>query len=253
MIPLRFSALRQMAKSPAHYAAHLLQEPETTSAMDVGTAADLMILGGRKVVAYPGQVRRGKEFEAFAQEHAADVIVTKAEHAKAEGIATAVANSPDAVRLLGGLRQHTEHWTINGRTCRGTPDVRGDWYIADLKTGRTSDPRRFGWQVRQFAYHAAAAWYLNGCRIVERYGSMPSDAYIVAVEQESPHVVTVFQLTDHALELGERLWRTWFEQLQVCEASDSFPPYSQSIVDLDVPDDEDIDIGDAVELVSTTE
>ena len=252
MIPLRFSALRQLAKSPAHYAAHLIQEPDTTSAMDVGTAADLMILGGRTVVAYPGPVRRGKAYEDFALEHAADVIVTKAEYAKVDGIAAAVANS-DARHLLTGLRQHTVHWTMNGRECRGTPDVLGPCHITDLKTGRTSDPRRFGWQVRQFAYHAAAAWYLHGCGVQRTIDARPTSAYIVAVEQEPPHVVTVFQLTDHALELGERLWRTWFELLQVCEASDSFPPYAQGVVDLDVPDDEDIDIGDAVELVSTTE
>ena len=260
MTPLRFSALRQMAKSPAHYAAHILQEPITTSAMDIGTAADLLILGGRPVLAYPGPVRRGKEWEAFREANREAAIVTKTELVIADGIASAVAACPDAVRLLDGVRQNTLYWTMNGRECRGTPDVIGEGYIADLKTGQTSDPRRFGWKVKQLAYHAAAAWYLHGCRFSDGFigpslmlGAAPTAAFIVAVEQDPPHVVTVFQFTDHALELGERLWRTWFELLQVCEASESFPPYSQSIVDLDILDDEDIDIGAAVELVSTTE
>lgn len=241
--PLRFSALRQFGKSPAHYAAYIAQEPETTSAMDVGTAADLLILGGKRVIAYPGPVRRGKEFDAFALANADAEIVTQREYAQAMGIAEAVAACPDAVRVLTGARQDTQSWTFQGRACRGTPDVRGANFITDLKTGETSDPRQFHWKVRRYAYHAAAAWYLGGLGLAGF--SNVRHAYIVAVEQTPPHVVTVFQLTDRVLDMGDRLCRLWFEQLQVCEASGAFPPYSQSIVDLDLPDDEAIDLADA--------
>lgn len=258
MMPLRFSALRQMAKSPAHYIAYLdEQEQATTSGMDIGSAADLLILGGQRVIAYPGPVRRGKEFDAFELANRDALIVTKKEYEQAAGIAEAVAYCPDAVNLLTGLRQDTRYWDNNGRPCRGTPDVIGADYIADLKTGETSDPRRFHWKVRTYAYHAAAAWYLDGLHREQfaktgKASRTIRDSYIIAVEQAKPHVVTVFKLTDHILEMGERLWRTWFEQLQVCEASGEFPPYSQSIVDLDLPDDEDIEMADAVELVSST-
>lgn len=246
--PLRFSALRQMAKSPAHYAAYVQREANTTSEMDIGSAADLMILGGQRVVAYPGKVRRGKEYDAFEVANADALIVTQAEYRAANGIAEAVAACPDATRILDGIRQRTVWWTNTGRECRGTPDVvsyvlsidedgpgRVDVvpYIADLKTSETSDPRRFIWKVKQFAYHAAASWYMAG---LNSRGIEVRDAYIVAVEQAFPHVVTVFRLSDHLLNVGMRLWVTWFEQLQVCEASGEFPPYSQSIVDLDWPD-----------------
>lgn len=260
--PLRFSALRQMAKSPAHYAAYVQREADTTSEMDIGSAADLMILGGQRVVAYPGKVRRGKEYDAFEIEHADALIVTQAEYRAANGIAEAVAACPDATRILDGIRQRTVFWINNGRECRGTPDVYSplDGYIADLKTSETSDPRRFQWKVRQFAYHAAASWYMTGLNVKSGTSRPPSycppvrDAYIVAVEQAFPHVVTVFRLSDHLLDVGMRLWVTWFEQLQVCEASGEFPPYSQSIVDLDWPDEEEIDIGDAggVEVLEST-
>lgn len=249
--PLRFSALRQFAKSPAHYAAYLAeQEQDTTSGMDIGSAADLLLLGGQRVVAYPGPVRRGKEFDAFEASNRDALIVTKKEYDQAHGIADAVSRCPDAVTLLTGYRQDTRYWTMNGRDCRGTPDVRGEDYLADLKTGETSDPRRFHWKVRTYAYHAAAAWYLNGLALD---GIHLRHAYIIAVEQAPPHVVTVFQLAPHILDMGERLWRLWFEQLQVCEASGHFPPYSQSIVDLDLPDDEDIELADAVDVVSVAE
>jgi hypothetical protein len=256
--PLRFSALRQFAKSPAHYAAYLEQEQTATSGMDVGTAADILLLGGPRVVAYPGPVRRGKEFEAFKAANADALIVTAKEYETAFGIAASVQSCDLAMDLLTGIRQSTEFWTNNGRECRGTPDVRGADYIVDLKTGETSDPRRFHWKVRTYAYHAAAAWYLDGLHRVHfaatgQPARVIRAAFIIAVEQSPPHVVTVFKLTDHVLDMGERLWRTWFEQLQVCEASGEFPPYSQAIVDLDLPNDEDIELADAVETVAVSE
>ncbi len=252
MTPLRFSALRKMAKSPAHYLAAITTEMEPTSGMDVGTAADSMLLGEQRVVAYPGKVRRGKEYDAFEVRHADALILTEREYRLASGIAAAVTSCDDAVRLLAGVRQETVYWVNNGRECRGTPDVRSmdGTSITDLKTGETSDPRRFQWKMRSFAYHAAASWYIAG---LNSRGFKVRDSYIVAVEQVFPHVVTVFKLSDHLLELGQRLWVTWFEQLQVCESSGEFPPYSQSIVDLDWPDDEAVDIGDAFEVVEVSE
>lgn len=240
-----------MAKSPAHYIAAVENEMPTTSGMDVGTAADLMILGGQRVIAYPGKVRRGKEYDAFEMKHVDAMILTESEYRKANGIAEAVAACEDAVMVLKGVRQETVYWTNNGRECRGTPDVRsveGD-YISDLKTGETSDPRRFQWKMRNFAYHAAAAWYIAG---LNSLGFSIRSSYIVAVEQQFPHVVTVFKLSDHVLDVGQRLWVTWFEQLQVCESSGFFPPYSQSIVELDWPEDAEVDIDDAVEIVDST-
>jgi hypothetical protein len=245
--PLRFSRLKLMGKSPAHYAAYV---PTPTGAMETGTAADRLLLGGA-VIAYPGPVRRGKEYEAFAAKHPDACIVTQKEGALALGIAEAVNKCPDAMRLLKGVRQETIYWDFNGRACRGTPDVRGDGFLTDLKTGETSDPRFFPFKVRRFAYHSQMSYYETGVALA---GLPPvTQSYIVAVEQAPPHVVTVYRLTEQTIELGARLWRTWLEQLQVCEASNSFPPYSQSIVDLELFEDgELLELGDAVEVVETT-
>lgn len=250
--PLRFSRLKLMGKSPAHYAAAVSAE---STSMETGTAADALLLGGQQVLAYPGSVRRGKEYEAFCDAHPGALIVTQKEGAKALGICEAVQACPDAVRLLQGARQEALCWEFDGRLCRGTPDVRGmdgaAPFLTDLKTGETSDPRFFPFKVRRFAYHAQLAWYEMGVQLA---GLPPiANSYIVAVEQDPPHVVTVYRLTPRSIELGARLWRLWFEQLRVCEQADHFPPYTQSIVDLDLPDDEEaIDIGDAVEIVEST-
>jgi exodeoxyribonuclease VIII len=244
--PLRFSRLKLMGKSPAHYAAYV---PEPTGAMETGTAADRLLLGG-EVLSYPGQVRRGKDYDAFCERNPGALIVTQKEGAIAYGIAESVTKCADAMRLLTGVRQETIYWDFNGRPCRGTPDVRGDGFLCDLKTGETSDPRFFPFKVRRYAYHAQMSFYETGVMLAK----LPpvTQSYIVAVEQAPPHVVTVYRLTDNTIELGARLWRLWIEQLQVCEASGAFPAYSQSIVDLELFEDEGLDLGDAVEVVETT-
>jgi hypothetical protein len=46
------------------------------------------------------------------------------------------------------------------------------------------------------------------------------------------------RLTARALEQGQRSYRLWFERLLTCEAADAWPAYCESVVDLDVPDEE---------------
>lgn len=233
--PLRFSQLRRMNQSPAHYAAG--SEPSSGS-IEIGNAADNLILGGVPVLAYPGATRRGKEWEKWRDDQSPEaLIVTKSQLASAAGMQRAVARHADATRVLDGVIRETQFWTLQGRSCRGTPDVWAGRRLADLKTGETSDPRRFPWKVRQFAYHAQLAWYQDGLHLAGL--GRPEEVYIVAVEQAAPHVVTVFRLTEHILDLGARLNRLWFEQLRVCEACGQFPGYSQSIVDLDLPEYDD--------------
>lgn len=234
--PLRHSRLKLMGRSPAHYLAAVEHE---SSAMAIGSAADAMILGGQSVVAYPGKQRRGKEWEAWqADQDPAALIVTGREYDAARGMAAAVVLHAEASRLLTGAIRETLLWDNDGRACRGTPDVRNDAarFLSDLKTGETSDPRRFPWKVRQYAYHAQLAWYRDG---MQRCGMpRPEACYIVAVEQTPPHVVTVFRLTDRVLELGDRLNRLWLEQLRVCESSNYWPGYAEAVADLDLPDDD---------------
>lgn len=237
-MPLRFSQLKRMNQSPAHYAAAV--DP-SSSAIDIGSAADTLILGGaQRVIPYTASPqRRGKVWDQFKADNPDALILTPKEYRAAEGMARAVSKSPDAMRFLNGAIRELCVWTIQGRSCRGTPDVwnEGAGFITDLKTGETSDPRRFPWKVRSFAYHAQLAWYQDGLELAGY--DRPRRCYIVAVEQSPPHVVTVYVLTEHILDLGRRLCRLWFEQVRICEQSGHWPGYSQSVVELDLPEFED--------------
>jgi len=234
-VPIRFSRLKLFSKSPAHFAAAL---DEDASHLDIGAAAHSLILGGQRVVAYPGKVRRGKEFDAFALENEGALILTKSEFGRASRMATAVKNTPDAMAVLEGEREKTLYWDVQGRKCRGTPDVFNNdkRFITELKTGETSDPRFFPFKMRRYCYHGQLAWYSDGAVLSGL--NDPQAHYVVAVEASYPHVVTVFRLTPDTIDKGRRAVRLWFERLLQCEAAKQWPGYTQSIVDLALPEDE---------------
>jgi hypothetical protein len=232
--PLRFSHLRLMAQSAAHFKAHVDQR---TSAMDVGTAAHAIVLGGAPVVGYEdGKARRGKEWDAFKADYSPEtIILTARELTQAIEMAASVTGNRDAMKALDGVREQTIVWTDLWRgQCRGTPDVLGDGFLTELKTGETSDPRRFPWKLKQFAYHAQLAWYSIAA------GSLPiapiRDYNIVAVESKAPYVVTVFKIGERTIEQGRKLIHAWTETLMQCTRSNVWPGYASSPVDLELPD-----------------
>lgn len=237
MIPVRFHHLKAIGtKSPA-YAQMVMrgEEQAPTTAMQLGSGVDAILLGGKRVICYPGATRRGKEWEAFAADNADAEILSRGEYDKAMGMVAAVRANKDAMRLLDGKRQQRLLWHHGERLCQSTPDVYADDFVTDLKTGQSSDPKRFTGQALRYCYNAQLAFYGEALRKLEL--STVRDHYIVAVESSPPFPVTILRLTERAIEAGDRMWRGWFEQLRACEESDMWPGYVQSIVDLDVPED----------------
>jgi hypothetical protein len=236
--PVRFSTLKWMAESPAHYRANVRTEARH---LELGSATDALLLGTSEVIAYQGKQRRGKDWEEFKAMNAGRLIVTKKEMALAEGMRDSVLACPDAVRLLKGRHQEEIFWKYLGRDCVSHLDCASEdgVYVTELKTAQTSNPSKFRWQAFKFAYHAQLAFY----RLAKEYqtGTKPRAAYIVVVGSKAPHITVVMKVTEHALELGERLVRTWFETLLNCENANEWPGYAQSIVDLDAPDDVEMD------------
>jgi hypothetical protein len=237
--PLRFSRLKMIGKSPAHFRGAAGAEG---SHLDVGTAAHSLILGGRPVIFYPGPVRRGKAWDEFQAAHDDAIILTVREHTIAKRIAESVKSNRDAMRVLEGVREETFHWKQMGWKCRGTPDVRGDGFVTELKTGETSDPRRFPWKMRNFCYHGQLAFYSDGMAFAGL--EPPREQYIVAVESVPPFVCTVFRVSPRAIDQGRKLIHLWFETLNACEGAKAWPGYVQSVVDLELPGDE-FELGDA--------
>ncbi len=256
-IPLRFSHLRAMSQSPAHcHYAMTRDDDEQTAATDRGSALHAIILGNRNVVVAgpdapkkPSAAQRNAKkpspatvdaiawWADFDAKHANDIVLSAAKMNDCQRMADAIRANPLALEVLDGVKEHTLRYRLQGRDCRATPDVRAadNRYITDLKSTVTADPARFKWQAIKYGIVAQLSWYRTACDVL--YGAQPT-CFVVAVEATRPHPVTVFKLTDADMLRGQKSCALWFERLMSCEASNQWPAYAQSIVDLDLPDNE---------------
>lgn len=252
-IPTRFSLLKKMSLSPAHYY-EACQRPQDDSlasrlgaaafdnkeALRFGTAVHELLLGNvTKVAKYTGKKRAGKAWDAFriaAADEGAAAILNEREHKHAVAIAAAVRANGKAMRLLfeDTVVEERIDWKWIGRDVRSTPDARGTAHLADLKTSVTSQPSMFVRLALRLHYHAQAALYGDALEAA----NLPPvrEAFIVAVEKTPPYPVTILRFTDAALEMGRKLCTLWMERLLTCEATNTWPEYSEGVVDLDVPD-----------------
>lgn len=235
--PVRFSHLKHIARSPAHYR-HALTASYDSAAFRIGRLVDCAVLGGPQPVVFEG-TRRGKAWEAFRAEHDERDIYTASEVAAAAPVSEAVLSNRRAMEVLeAGIPKRRIAWDWIGRNCSGEPDVGGLDVLVDLKTCRTADPARFAREAIWYGYHAQLAWYRNGLELAGK--PRPREVYIVAAEKAPPYPVTVFRLTEDALDAGLRLCRGWLERLLVCEDADVWPTYSECDVPLDVERDPEL-------------
>lgn len=242
--PVRFSHLRAYGRSPMHgLHARTRAEEGETYAMQRGTAVHAILFGTRKVCGYPGSTRRGKEYDAFAAAHADYEILTMAEYSKALEMAESVRACKIAEPMLKGITEQTMYFRWMGLECRATPDVRGPDFLTELKTSASSDPAKFVWHARRMCYHAQLRFQEFGCE--KHQTARIKDQWIVCVESDAPHPVTVFYLTPEAREEGEKLLILWAERMKNSEASDSYPPYIDCAVPLGWPKDAEYEWGEA--------
>jgi hypothetical protein len=243
-LPVRFTRLKTLALSPAHYRHACQKELDDSLALRLGAGSHAMLFE-QPVVCYP-HVRNGKRWEAFEAEHAGKVILSSTEWRRAAKLVEAVRRNAHAMRVLfdGTVREVPIDWQRAGRACRSTPDALAKRWITDLKSTKCAEPEWFAGEVMRRYYHAQLAFYSDAAACAD---VRPEEAFIVAVESTEPHPVTVFHLTPELLELGTKITVAWFEQLLGCEASDHWPEYTTHVVPLDVPPERDV--FDQVELV----
>jgi hypothetical protein len=234
--PVRFSRLKLMAKSAAHYAAGFGGE---TGPMRKGSALHAYLLGGsEKVVVFRDGIRNKKsqKWIDFQLEHQGKHILIPSELAVVEGMRRSVEKHQRAMDLLDdGVQETRITWDLGGRACAGTPDVvkpmKDGKRLVELKSCDTSAPDLFKVKGRRMGYPAQVAWYGDGLeRCLQYKPGKVVETYVVAVESTAPYPVTVFHLGS-ILAVGRKQYRIWFEALRNCEQSNEFPAYAQTDVE----------------------
>lgn len=242
-VRVRFSRLRCMAASALHYWQAVQDDRPDTIAMRFGRGVHALVLG-TPVIRWTGKTRQGKAWEAFKARHADKEILNTKEWDRAHGIFEAIRRHPianDAIFGNDAILEETIDWSFGGRACTSRPDSRtGVERLVDLKTTRCAEPTKFERDAMWRGYPAQFSFY--GHAIRDRFGAFPRESLCVAVEPVKPFAITVLELTPNALNQGEKMWRLWWEKLMVCEASNAWPAYTDSIVKLDVPTDDDFAI-----------
>jgi hypothetical protein len=249
-LPWRFSRLKTMDRSPAHYF-DACQRPfdKRSLALRLGGGVHGLLFGeiGVDVGLYTGH-RAGKLWDReVAKYRDGTPILNELEWVKAWKIVRAIRRNEIAMQLFfdDTVREREIAWKLGERSCSSRPDVlhRGRKHITELKTTRNGQPHRFQRDSFNFHYHAQLAFY-DEAQYAES-GTRVDDLYIVAVEtdDDGPHPVTVYRIPDELRQQGIKTWSLWTEKLAVCEASDQWPEYAQGVVQLEAPFElgEDVD------------
>ena len=261
---VHFSELKQLARSPAHYAHACLHARDPSRAMTVGSVGDAIVFGTpERIAIYPGATRRGKEWDAFKAAHPNKTIAIQSEVDDATGAAEAILRDPIAAPILAECEtQIVIQWEQMGLPCasgihgeRGGIDAlhRASRTIWDVKcVGVDVDPEGLAKHAWRQHWHAQLAWLVDGwnaailCGYVEMADAVPVEhAGLICVEASEPHCVTVMRATPEALDHGRRSIRMWSERLRACEDEAErcaqsgiayvWPGYVQTIAEMGVP------------------
>lgn len=255
---VHFSELKAFAKSPAHYVQACKESRDMTRPMIVGSVADAVVFGNRGYAVYPGKVRNGKEWDAFREAHADDVICIRSEYEDALGAAASVLGDPVSASLLNADEvrfQVCAEWEAYGLECaagikgeRGGFDIVGrltsqavdelgfgkvgDFFEADLKITASTQPDDLARHAWKMLWHCQRAFYRDG---IEAGGGKVDHSILIGVESSAPHVVTVLRVGDDAIEAGRRSVCLWAERLRACEAAGRWPGYVSRAETMGVP------------------
>jgi hypothetical protein len=237
-LPVRFTRLKALAQSAAHYQLACQDDVKDTIALRLGAGVHAGLFLNRPVVCYPDR-RAGNAWKRFEKHHRelGAVILSPPEYRIETAMVAAVRRHPRAMELLfdGTATERRIDWSRGDRACRSTPDAfhRAGLHQAELKSTRCAEPRWLAREALRRFYHAQTAFYDEP--IALETGRVPGEDRIVAIENVPPFCVSVLRLTDEVRELGAKLVHLWFEALRRAEHSNYYGGYVEGDVDLELP------------------
>lgn len=251
---VHFSELKMMAKSPKHYAHACAEAKEVTRPMIVGALGDCIVFGNKGFAVYEGNgskaVRNGEKWEQWSAAHRGLIQCIPSEFADAKGAAQAVKDDENAAQLLLGCDfQLPLTWEANGLDrASGIPGVRGGLdainvkgcalsdfrpYIADLKITSDVEPSALSRHAWKMLWHVQGADFMQAAKAL----GMPAERYyIIAVEANAPHDVTILEVEAENLEYGDRSLAAWSERLRQCDKTGVYPGHTRRIEALERPE-----------------
>lgn len=231
---------------PAKFAYEREHGGEQRPEFDIGTAAHKLVLGaGPKLVRIgakdwrtdKAQEKRGEAYEQGS------VPLLAADYDHVHGMAEALCRD-DLARVLlkpeHGRPEQAIFWqdTDTGIWRRALVDwlptaSYGPPTVVDYKTTASADPDAIRKSVHRYGYHQQATWYLDA---VESLG-YPDDTTFKLIFQEKapPYLITVVELDNASLRVGDARNRRAIEIYRDCAAAGIWPGYSTDIEVISLP------------------
>jgi len=155
----------------------------------------------------------------------------------ARGMADSVLAHPLARNILGSGMKEKSIYSLDPDTglllrCRVDCIPDNSNVILDLKSTLDASPEAFNKSIVNFEYHVQGAMYLD---IVNEQGLEREIFMIVAAEKTPPYAVGVYQLGLSFIEIGRETYRRRLDLLGECTAKDSWPAYSDGIIEAEPP------------------
>lgn len=235
---LNASALKEFAKSPAHYDAYInrtIRKP--SDAFRIGSQAHASILEDKALNIMPECDRRTKagketfkEFQAslsndqdYATAAESEAIANMKANVLAHPVARAINNPKWAERCIFNKCPQT------GLELKAKYDCLPDQgnIIYDLKTCQNASPDSFKWDIKKFNYHIQAAHYLY---VAELEGLNMDHFVFICVEKEAPFGVSAITLDPETLHYARMQYFHLLNTFAECKEQNNFTRcYSEEI------------------------
>lgn len=232
---LSSSGAKTLLRSPRQYRWERDNPQPRKASFEVGSAFHSMVLGvgdTYKPLDFSRATKDGKAQEAEIIESGA-IPLPRKDFDVAVNMADAVMSHPVASRVLAnGKAEQAIIWNdeTTDVTCRGFIDWLAPRAIVDLKSTVNASLSDFSKALVNFGYAIQAAFYTDG------YAALTGDELpfvMVACEKAAPHLVTVCQLDQEAIEYGRTKARLALEMFRDCTESGIWPEWANA--DEDIP------------------
>jgi len=248
------SSLRKILRSPNAWYMDYTGEmtTEKTPAMEFGTAFHDVVLNGKEFIEIPrfsGLTKDGKESsrskeaieakKAFLAQVPEGVIAVSADDAdRLYSMIGALKRRPEVDALLSNGNAETSMVFSDpstGLKMKIKPDyLSGDYKtLVDLKTTKRADRVSMGRTIFDLRYDFQLYMYARGIEIVT--GVMPERIIVIAVENEAPYEVGIYQFQPHDLFIAQSDFKKATETLVSCIKANEFPMAQQVIETVYVP------------------
>ena len=224
------SLLKKVTVSP-RYAKWTKDNPDNrdTPSTRIGRAVHVAVLEPdelpKRYVVWTGGRRYGKAWNEFKEENEGKEILTEPEFEQVGLMSSAVANDPEAKKLVtGGAPEVSIEWgdPRTGARCKCRLDYLHDDFVPDLKTTVASSIDQFQRMFVQHGYDIQAAFYADAVG----YVLGPRPMKVLVVQNKPPYDVMVFDIGDDMIEFGRHRYEKALDKLLACKAQQEWPGVS---------------------------